>query len=464
MKYYLSLALSMASLVAFGQTESIAIQQIEPKNITENLLEKRGASVDSVTNLSNLNYLDQKATTPPSKADNFSLSEEGKENHHDQLTITPGGYLEFFYSHNFNRPQNNITALRGFDYVNGSLMVGNFVMSLDATYKNFSTRLAINVGASPSQFYEQEPSTTPSWELPSLDRYTWQFIQEALIGWEVQSIPGLTIQAGVMATPIGIEGLPNHQSWKASINSPHMHPKDYRENWNWSRSNSFINVPDYHSGVRALYSRNGKNHFGFFLLNGQNMITDNNSSKTIALSYLYTPHENFHFSTVYMGGAERPTGAPEGQKWRHYFDLTSRWVVNKNLAFMTQFVPGFENTNFGTNTWLINAWYASWKFDNDVRLTFRYEYLLESVALGSSPVFVRSLKENNKAGLYGYTTTLSIPIVPNHLTLRAEHRYDHSELNWFYRGTLVETNNPHEPYLPNTNFQNTLTLGLVGWF
>ncbi len=383
---------------------------------------------------------------------------------HDKLTVTPSGYLEFFYSHNFNRPENNITALRGFDYINGSLMVGNFVMALDANYNNFSARLAINVGANPAQFYEQEPTTIPSWQLPSLSQHTWQFIQEALIGWEVESIPGLTLQAGVMATPIGIEGLPNHQTWKESMASPHMLPKDYRENWNWSRSNSFINVPDYHSGVRALYSRNERNHFGFFLLNGQNMITDNNSSKTIALSYLYMPNPKFHFSTVYMGGAERPTGAPEGERWRHLFDFTARWEVTENLAFMTQFVPGFEETNFGRNLFNINVFYASWKFDNDVRLALRYEHLIEKVAPGSSPVFLRSLKEDNSAGLYGFTTTLSVPIVPNHLTLRTEYRHDRSALDWFYKGQLAETGDPHEPYAPNAKFQNTLTFGLVGWF
>src|SRR5690606_25872122 len=100
-----------------------------------------------------------------------------------KLVITPGGYLELSYSHNINRPENNITALRGFDFLNGSLTVGNFVMSLDAAYGGFSTRLALNVGANPSQFYEQEPATTPSYQVPALDRHTWSFIQEALIGW-----------------------------------------------------------------------------------------------------------------------------------------------------------------------------------------------------------------------------------------------------------------------------------------
>ncbi len=389
---------------------------------------------------------------------------QASEGKHGDLLITPSGYLEFFYSHNFNRPANNVTALRGFDFINGSLMVGNFVMALDASYRNFSARLAINVGANPSQFYEQEPATTPSYQVPVMDRHTWQFIQEALLGWQVPWVNGLTLQAGVMATPIGIEGLPNHQSWRDSMQSPHMLPKDYRENWNWSRSNSFINVPDYHSGVRALYSLNDKHHFGAFLLNGQNANTDNNDGKTFAASYLYLPSPSFHMSALYMGGPERNRGAPEGQGLRHLFDYCLRWELTKNWHFMTQFAPGFENTRFGTNWWTINAVYASYKFDNGVRLAVRYEHLLERVSPGSSPVFLRSIGSSGTAGLYGVTGTLSVPIVPNHLMLRLEYRRDWSEQNWFYKGALEASDNRHEPFIPNAKLQNTATAGLVGWF
>ncbi|MCW5910347.1 MAG: outer membrane beta-barrel protein [Cyclobacteriaceae bacterium] len=389
---------------------------------------------------------------------NADHQEKGK------LQVVPGGYIETFYSYNFNRPENNITALRGFDFIHNSLTIGNFVMSTDARYDNFIARVALNVGANPSQFYEQEAATVPSYQVPQMDRFSWQFIQEALIGWHVKRVPGLTIQAGVMATPIGIEGLPNHQTWRESMESEFMLPKDYRENWHWSRSNSFINVPDYHSGIRFLYSRNSSNHFGVFLKNGQNKITDNNKGKTWAFTYLWTPNPGFHISALYMAGPERDLGAPEGQGWRHLFDYNMRWEVTKNFTFMTQFAPGFENTNFGTNWWAINVFYASWKFDNDVRLAFRYEHLLEKAASGSSSVYLRSLDQNNTGGLYGYTSTLSIPIVPKHLLLRLEYRHDRSPLNWFYRGDLEESGNEHEPYLPNTHFQNTVTIGMVGWF
>lgn len=131
---------------------------------------------------------------------------------------------------------------------------------------------------------------------------------------------------------------------------------------------------------------------------------------------------------------------------------------------MTQMVPGFEETNFGNNLFLINVGYLSWLFDNDVRLAFRYEHLLENAAPGSSSVFLRTLDDNNRGGLFGYTGTLSVPLVKDHLTLRLEYRHDRSRLNWFYKGQLEESGIPHEPYLPNARMQNTMTVGVVGWF
>ena len=402
------------------------------------------------------------------QADSATLTLEGKtesESAYGKTHLTIGGYVENYYSYNFNRPGNNITALRGFDFLHNSITLGNAVLSADASHDNFIARIALNFGSIPSQFYEQEPVTIPSYNLPRLDHNTFQYIQEALIGWHVKSVNGLTIQAGIMATPIGVEGLANFQSWEESVNSKHLLPKDYRENWNWSRSNAFINVPDYHTGVRMLYSPNPTRHFSLYLVNGANSVTDNNKWKTFAFSYLWMPSPKLQMSMLYMSGPERDPGFIGGAKsWRHLFDTWARWEVTRNFSLMTQFTPGMEQTSFGTNIWTINVLYASWKFDNDVRLAFRYEHLLEKAAKESESVFLRSLDENNKGGLYGYTTTLSLPIVPNHLMMRLEYRHDSSKLNWFYKGTLQPTNDSHQPFIPNAKNQNTLTMGLVGWF
>lgn len=278
----ITLMLSLYSHTTNSQTNQKSKNQVVIKNnnkfITDFNDDNESVLKDDIHNnaLNEENSLDSNLKKHETDKFNYRYS---NRHYSDSLKVSFGGYMEYFYSYNFNKPANNITALRGFDFIHNSMTIGNFVMATDASYKNFSTRLAINVGANPSQFYEQEPSTIPSYNVPVMDRFSWQFIQEALVSWDLEKIPGLTMQAGIMATPIGIEGLPNHQTWKESVASPHMLPKDYRENWNWSRSNSFINVPDYHSGIRILYSVSEKSHFGFFLLNGQNMVTDNNDGK-----------------------------------------------------------------------------------------------------------------------------------------------------------------------------------------
>lgn len=382
----------------------------------------------------------------------------------DELIVTFGGYLETFYSHNFNNPSNNLNALRGFDFLANSLTVSNMVLSTDAKFNNFSTRLAINVGMTPSQFYKQEPTTSASFLIPSLNSSTWSFIQEAIVNYDFEKVKGLSLQMGIMATPIGIEGLPSFQSWESSMANPTMHKKDYRENWNFSRSNAFIHLPDYHSGIRLLFTPSPKRTFSFYVINGQNMVTDNNRSKTIALSYLWTPNNKMHFSALYMGGNERPTDYQIKDTWRHLFDFHTRLSLSKNLTFMAQLVPGVETSARGTNKFLISALYLKYQTSQKSYLAVRYEHLLEKIATGHSPKFLETFDENNEAGLYGFTTTYSKILVDNHLMLRLEHRYDFGTQNWFYEGNLSPSGKEDYPYLTNANRQNTLSVSLVGWF
>lgn len=382
----------------------------------------------------------------------------------DKLLVAFSGYLETFYSYNFNKPSNNLNALRGFDFIANSITVGNFVLGTDAKYNNFSTRLAINIGMTPSQFYKQEPTTPASNQIPSLSSATWQFIQEAIVNYDFENIKGLSVQMGIMATPIGIEGLPSFQTWKTSLANPTMHRKDYRENWNFSRSNTFIHVPDYHSGLRLLYSPSSKSTFSFYLINGQNMVTDNNMSKTLSFSYLWTPNDKVHFSALYMGGNERPTDYHIKNSWRHLFDFHTRFNITKKLGFMTQFVPGMETTDLGTNRFLINVTYLKYETGRSNYLTFRYEHLLEKIFNGSSSNFLETFDEHNEAGLYSFTGTFSHVLVEDHLMLRMEYRHDYGTQDWFYKGTLQPSGNAGYPYLSNARRQNTLSFSLVGWF
>lgn len=316
----------------------------------------------------------------------------------------------------------------------------------------------------PTQFYKQEPVTSASNMIPSLNSATWQFIQEAIVNYDFEKIPGLSAQMGIMATPIGIEGLPSFQTWETSKANPTMHKKDYRENWNFSRSNAFIHVPDYHSGIRLLYSPTSRSTYSIYLVNGQNMITDNNNSKTVSLSYLWTPNDKFHFSALYMGGNERPTNYDFKGSWRHLFDFHTKFNITKRVEFMTQFTPGFETTNVGTNKFLINKVYLKFILSEKNNLAFRYEHLLEEISTGSSSNFLASFDENNRAGLFGLTGTFSHILVKDHLMIRMEYRHDYGTQSWFYRGLLQPSGNEDYPYLTNTNRQNTLSFSVVGWF
>lgn len=405
------------------------------------------------------------ASKPVHHLDSVKSTEHFNMHHaKDTLMIAFNGYLETFYSHNFNNPSNNINGLRGFDFIANSLTVANFVIGADAKFNNFSTRLAINIGMTPSQFYKQEPTTPASNQVPSLSSASWQFIQEAILNYDFEKIKGLSVQMGIMATPIGIEGLPSYQTWQTSKANPAIHKKDYRENWNFSRSNAFIHVPDYHSGLRVLYSPSSKRTYSFYLINGQNMVTDNNTSKTVAMSYLWTPNDKFHISALYMGGNERPNNYDFQGSWRHLFDFHTKFNITKRIEFMTQFTPGFETTNSGSNQFLINVAYLKFITSERNYVAFRYERMFERLFPESSSNFLETFDENNEATLQGITGTFSHVLVKNHLMVRAEYRHDYGSQNWFFKGALQPSGKEDYPFLTNTNRQNTLSFSVVGWF
>jgi len=77
-------------------------------------------------------------------------------------------------------------------------------------------------------------------------------------------------------------------------------------------------IPFQDSGLRVNYAVNSKVYTEFYLLNGWNVTSDNNSAKTYGASVGLTPSSKFNLYANYLGGPERNDNDDD---WRHLFDL-----------------------------------------------------------------------------------------------------------------------------------------------
>ncbi len=352
------------------------------------------------------------------------------------------GYVEMNYSYNFNRPSNGITHFRGFDNRHNAFTISNAALGASFDYETLSGRLALQWGHTPNTYYLAEPSSPGAAGTGSTDAGTFKFIQQAYVGWKAPIGRGLLLQGGVFLSPIGYEGMA------------------VKDNWNWSRSNLFFGLPFYHTGLKATYEFTDRLSAMFLVSNGWNSVVDNNSGKSVATQWIYKVPDRLALSLLYFGGNERPTGAPEGQPWRHLFDVWSQIDVTKRLSFALQGNVGFENNTFGTSYWGTGAIYVRVQPTDWLYLAARGDRFWEHVASNSS---------GTASSIFwpaGWVSsgTLTADVRPHdNLSFRLEFRHDEAEDNMFFKGN-VAGDGVATPYAPNVKYQNTLTAGLTGWF
>ena len=113
--------------------------------------------------------------------------------------------------------------------------------------------------------------------------------------------------------------------------------------------------------------------------------------KSISVQGLYTKPDKITASVLDFGGAERPTGAPEGEPWRNLFDSHITVALTPRLSVQAHADAGFENTTFGRASWRGGAVVARIKTNSWLYLAGRADVLDETVptsAAGSaSPLF-----------------------------------------------------------------------------
>nr|HEX4317973.1 outer membrane beta-barrel protein [Kofleriaceae bacterium] len=355
----------------------------------------------------------------------------------DAPKVTVSGYLETYYAYNFNQPSNLTTAYRGFDNHTNSFTVENAVLDITGTLGDVSVRLALQDGHTPAAYYAAEPSYPAQAGTGASNADLWRLIQQALIGYRRDK---LLLEAGIFLDPIGPEGLA------------------IKDQWSWSRSDLFVALPFYHAGVRATYALSDELTAAAFVTNGWNDIVNVNPDPCVAGQLTYAVAK-LSATATYFGGVEPPTGSPEGQPWRHMFDLSGTYQATGELAFAWQANTGFEDNPAGRASWYDGAAYAKYRPLAKLWLAARVDATHEHDAENAARTIPRLFFPADD--VRSVTLTVAAPIERN-LTVMLEYRHDHASAPMYFQDDVAT--GPAGLGIATATSQNTLTLGAVGWF
>jgi len=382
------------------------------------------------------------AATPPPTAPSA-----GAENGKTELRVRPTGYVEVFYSYNLNRPSNGITNYRGFDNRHSAITLSNVALGATWDYGPVGGKVMLQVGSTPATYYSAEPALAGAGGANATGADLWRYVQEAYLSYKLPVGRGIVLQAGLVASPIGPEAFA------------------VKDNWTWSRSNLFFGFPYYHLGVRATYELSDSWSATLGVFNGWNSVVDNNEAKSVQTNVTYRRGESFTINALYFGGIERPAGAPEGEYWRHDFDVVAQVQAAPALAFIAEANAGFEPTRFGTAAWVAGALSgrvraAPWLYFAARGDRFHEVLARERGGAGrtSTPLFWNGVEWVTSA-------TATIDFRPHEsISFRFEYRHDVAEAPLYFGRNVAGDGSTALPFLPNARTQDTLLVGATAWF
>jgi hypothetical protein len=377
---------------------------------------------------------------PPAAAEPAQAEEE-ESSWSDVITF--GGYAEAYYSHNFAKPENNVTANRWIDEKHNTFTLATVALDVAAKKGPVSAKVTLMFGPTADRWYfegAQLPAseTNPYLNFGAYSNETWKHIQTAYVAYEAPVGRGLTFTGGLMPTQVGYE------------------PAAIKDNWNWSRSNLFNFLPFFHLGLRATYPLTDALALTAAVYNGWNQPTDANKGKSLSVQSSYLK-DKWLFNLLYLGGNERARGDAAGKPWRNLFDAVVQYDVLPMLSLAANFDAGVEKGNLGTNSWVAAALYARVKATPWLYFAARGDGIYQKAkdADVNAPIALAGADH-----IASGTFTAELRPVEG-ISFRVEYRHDDSDgaRPLFYKQGFTA-----EGLQRTAKAQNTLTLGMTGWF
>jgi Putative beta-barrel porin-2, OmpL-like. bbp2 len=313
-------------------------------------------------------------------------------------------------------PDVGTTAKKGNEF---SVNLVSVDISKEAEPVGFHLWLAAGTGA--TVVHQAEPAGP----IGGVD--VWQYVQAASISAKVPLGRGLLLEAGIMPSFLGFEGL---ASWT---------------NWTYTRSYSSEFSPYYEAGVRAAYAFDEHVAVQVRVLNGWQSIGDVNNAKSYGAQVALT-YERWSLTVNGYAGPDLPN---DDVHWRFFGDIIASVTPWTRLQLVLETSGGTQQEHDApTANWAAAALYGRWTFLPQLAAVLRGEVYRDAGGLLSG----------TRQTLVEWTATLAYTPWPA-LVLKLEGRYDRSTANVFTGSLLLSGQGPEK--LPR---QALLLLGAVAQF
>jgi len=326
-------------------------------------------------------------------------------------TSTPleiSGFVDLVYAYNFNRPADQAnwfpgvgTSAKRDNELAINLAEIDFVMQPEP----IGFHLAAGYGTSLEVVHGAETTgvaTSPE---------TWRNLVRASIQYQQAAGAGLALEAGVYPSHIGFEAFQT------------------KDNWNYTRSWLGELSPYYQTGVKVAVPLGERWSTQVHLLNGWQVIADNNRGKTLGWQFAYGADK----VSLSLNGLVGPELPDNDHDLRAILDTVAVWKATPAWSFALSLdLGGQERPAGGEDRWAGVGAYAR-RAPEGSRYAFalRAEYYDDGDgAISGTPQILKEV-----------TATLEIRPV-DHLILKAEGRYDRSTAGVFAGNALDPTGGP----------------------
>jgi Putative beta-barrel porin-2, OmpL-like. bbp2 len=337
---------------------------------------------------------------PPAVAVAAAATEAEPEPWYKQIKLE--GLIDTYYSYNFARPYRAPSTFRVFDAENMTFMLA--YAEVAASFAPAPVGFRLDLGFGPVADLTASPDTE-----------IFKHIQQAYGSLAIGET-GWVVDAGKFVTTAGAELI------------------EARLNWNYSRSFLFgFAIPFTHTGIRVGGPLTSTFSLQASLVNGWEVVDDNNRFKTLGLSGTFAPPTGTTVILTLYGGPE----LDEGNPWRLLADAVVLQKIGDKLTVGANGDYGREGSGA---KWYGAAVMAEYKFSPLFRLAARAEQFRD-------PDGVRGIGATVSEG----TITAGFGLGSN-AEVRAELRGDTSP-DPVFRGSTDNNDN-----------QATAQVALLAWF
>lgn len=342
--------------------------------------------------------------------------------------LAVGGFVEAYGAWNTNRPDNGVTALRGFDGRHGTFALSLASVHAGVDHGALRGRVALQAGPTALSYFAAEPATAAGPGVAPTGASALHVVREAWAGTAVETGPGrLELDGGVFLSPVGYDAIA------------------VKDNRFWSLSHLGVGLPFYFTGLRATQRFSGAGGaLTVGLFNGWNSIVDNNTGKTAMLSYGQVADSGAEFQVLTMGGVEQATGSD----WRQLLDVWADVPVGP-VGVLVGLDGGLEARAGGLHHWQAGQVGAEWSGEGGLRAGARADVFREDGPSGlAGNIFWPTRMIGSGTAAMGWTPG------PGFL-VRVEARHDRAADPVFFAAGSLR---------PTASAQTTVTLGVTGWF